>query len=251
MIQHYFLSAWIPNPQQTHTYSTRRTNSGFYIGGFVSPGLAVDPGKTGTVSASFYAGPKDQYRLRDISEYLDLSVDYGWLWWIAQPLFWLLTNIYALVGNWGVAIILLTVLIKAAFFKLSATSYKSMANMRRVQPQMTAIRERYAEDKQKQSQEMMELYKKEKINPLGGCLPILVQMPVFIALYWVLMESVELRQAPFALWIKILSREHSTEGDCLGIPLIDVKRAWCARSYGRSPWFRFARRGFDGDLEGL
>jgi YidC/Oxa1 family membrane protein insertase len=205
MIQHYFLSAWIPNPEQTHTYTTRRTNAGFYIGGFVSPTLVIDPGKTGSVAASFYAGPKDQYRLKEISEYLDLSVDYGWLFWIAQPLFWLLTNIYSLVGNWGVAIILLTVLIKAAFFQLSAASYKSMANMRRVQPQMTSIRERYAEDKQKQSQEMMELYKKEKINPLGGCLPILVQMPVFIALYWVLMESVELRHAPFALWINDLS----------------------------------------------
>lgn len=205
MIQHYFLSAWIPNPDQTHTYSTRATSSGFYIGGFVSPAVVIDPGQSGTVSALFYAGPKDQYRLEEISEYLDLSVDYGWLWWIAQPLFWLLVKIFGFVGNWGVAIILLTVLIKALFFQLSATSYKSMANMRRVQPQMTSIRERYADDKQKQSQEMMDLYKKEKINPLGGCLPILVQMPVFIALYWVLMESVELRQAPFALWINDLS----------------------------------------------
>ena len=205
MIQHYFLSAWIPAPEQTHTYSTRVTDSGFNIAGFVTPALVVDPGQQGSIGASFYAGPKDQYRLADISQYLDLSVDYGWLWWIAQPLFWLLIKIYGLVGNWGVAIILLTVLIKAAFFKLSATSYRSMANMRRVQPQLVAIRERYAEDKQKQSQEMMNLYKKEKINPLSGCLPILVQMPVFIALYWVLMESVELRQAPFFGWIDDLS----------------------------------------------
>ena len=205
MIQHYFLSAWIPSPEQTHTYTTRVTRSGFNIAGFVSPALVVDPGQQGSVSASFYAGPKDQYRLASISQYLDLSVDYGWLWWIAQPLFWLLIKIYGLVGNWGVAIILLTVLIKAAFFKLSATSYRSMANMRRVQPQLLAIRERHADDKQKQSQEMMNLYKKEKINPLSGCLPILVQMPVFIALYWVLMESVELRQAPFFGWIDDLS----------------------------------------------
>jgi len=205
MIQHYFLSAWIPDPAQNHNYSTRVTSGGFNIAGFTSPPLVLDPGQPGEVGADFYAGPKDQYRLKEISPYLDLSVDYGWLWWIAQPLFWLLTKIHALVGNWGVAIILLTVLIKAAFFKLSATSYKSMANMRRVQPKMQDIREQYADDKQKQSQAMMELYRKEKINPMGGCLPILVQMPVFIALYWTLMESVELRQAPFILWIKDLS----------------------------------------------
>lgn len=205
MIQHYFLSAWIPNPEQVNSYSTRVTGSGFNIAGFVSPTLRLNPGETGSVGARFYAGPKDQYKLAEISQYLDLSVDYGWLWWIAQPLFWLLIKIFGFVGNWGVAIILLTVLIKAAFFKLSATSYRSMANMRRVQPQLVAIRERYADDKQKQSQEMMALYRKEKINPLSGCLPILVQMPVFIALYWVLMESVELRQAPFFGWIKDLS----------------------------------------------
>ena len=205
MIQHYFLSAWIPNPEQTHNFSARVTRSGYNIAGFTSPALVLDPGHSGKVGASFYAGPKDQYRLREISPYLDLSVDYGWLWWIAQPLFWLLTKIYALVGNWGVAIILLTVLIKAAFFRLSAASYKSMANMRRVQPKLVALREQFADDKQKQSQAMMELYKKEKINPMGGCLPILVQMPVFIGLYWMLMESVELRHAPFMLWITDLS----------------------------------------------
>ena len=205
LIQHYFLSAWIPNQEQTHTFSARVTPSGFNIAGFTSPALVLDPGKSGRTGAEFYAGPKDQYRLKEISPYLDLSVDYGFLWWIAQPLFWLLTKIHALVGNWGVAIILLTVLIKAAFFRLSAASYKSMANMRRVQPKMVSIREQFADDKQKQSQAMMELYKKEKINPMGGCLPILVQMPVFMGLYWMLMESVELRQAPFILWIKDLS----------------------------------------------
>jgi len=205
MIQHYFLSAWIPDAQQNNNYSTRVTSGGFNIAGFTTPPLVLDPGQQGELGAAFYAGPKDQYRLKEISPYLDLSVDYGWLWWIAQPLFWLLTKIHSFVGNWGVAIILLTVLIKAAFFKLSATSYRSMANMRRVQPKMQDIREQYADDKQKQSQAMMELYRKEKINPMGGCLPILVQMPVFIALYWTLMESVELRQAPFILWIKDLS----------------------------------------------
>ncbi len=205
LIQHYFVSAWIPNRDQTHAYSARVTPSGFNIAGFTSPALVLDPGKSGQTGAEFYAGPKDQYRLKELSPYLDLSVDYGFLWWIAQPLFWLLTKFYALVGNWGVAIILLTVLIKGLFFKLSAASYKSMANMRRVQPKMVAIREQFADDKQKQSQAMMELYKKEKINPMGGCLPILVQMPVFMGLYWMLMESVELRQAPFIWWIKDLS----------------------------------------------
>lgn len=205
LIQHYFLSAWIPDSEQTHTFSTRVTSDGFNIAGFVSPTVAVDPGAEMSVSARFYAGPKDQYSLEEISPFLELSVDYGWLWWIAQPLFWLLTQIQSLVSNWGVAIIMLTVLIKAVFFKLSATSYKSMAKMRQVQPRMQAIREDHADDKQKQSAAMMELYKKEKINPMGGCLPILVQMPVFIALYWVLMESVELRHSPFALWINDLS----------------------------------------------
>ena len=205
MIQHYFLSAWIPNPEGTHTYTTRVTSGNFNIAGFTSPSFAIDPGASKEVSARFYAGPKDQYSLQEISPFLELSVDYGWLWWVAQPLFWLLTKIHSLVGNWGVAIILLTVSIKAVFFKLSATSYRSMANMRRVQPKLQDIREQYAEDKQKQSQAMMELYRKEKINPMGGCLPILVQMPVFIALYWVLMESVELRHAPFMLWIDDLS----------------------------------------------
>ncbi len=205
IIQHYFLSAWIPDAQQNNNYSTRVTSTGFNIAGFTTPPLVLDPGQQGELGAEFYAGPKDQYRLKEISPYLDLSVDYGWLWWIAQPLFWLLTKIHSFVGNWGVAIILLTVLIKAAFFKLSATSYRSMANMRRVQPKMQDIREQHADDKQKQSAAMMELYRKEKINPMGGCLPILVQMPVFIALYWTLMESVELRQAPFILWIKDLS----------------------------------------------
>lgn len=205
MIQHYFLSAWIPNPDKIHTYTTRVTKDGFNIAGFLSPATVVTPGATATTSAQLYVGPKDQYTLEKISPFLELSVDYGWLWWIAQPLFWLLTKIHGLVGNWGVAIILLTVLIKGAFFKLSAASYRSMANMRRVQPKMADIREQYADDKQKQSQAMMELYKKEKINPMGGCLPILVQMPVFIALYWTLMESVELRHAPFALWINDLS----------------------------------------------
>ncbi len=205
MVQHYFVSAWVANPEQNHDFSTAVTRNGDYIIRFTSPETVVNAGSQGSIATAFYAGPKDQYRLEEISPGLDLSVDYGWLWWIAKPLFWLLTNIHDLVGNWGVAIILLTVLVKALFFQLSAKSFRSMANMRRVQPKIVDLKERYADDKQKQSQAMMELYKKEKINPLGGCLPILIQMPVFISLYWVLMESVELRHAPFALWIHDLS----------------------------------------------
>lgn len=205
MLQHYFTAALVPDAEATHTYSTRRTRDGFNIAGFTSEPLRIAPGQTGSWNTQFYAGPKDQYTLAELAPHLELVVDYGWLWWIGKPLFWLLTQIQSVVINWGVAIILLTLLIKTAFFKLSAASYRSMAKMRKAQPKMVAIKEQHANDKQKQSQAMMELYKKEKINPMGGCLPILVQMPVFIALYWVLMESVELRQAPFALWIKDLA----------------------------------------------
>ena len=205
MLQHYFVSAWVPDPDQTYRYRTRQTQAGFNIIGYTGPAISVAPSETLSVTNRLYTGPKNQSVLSGLAPHLDLVVDYGWLWWIAQPLFWLLTFIQRIVINWGVAIILLTVLVKLAFFQLSAAGYKSMARMRKVQPRIMAIREEYANDKAKQSQAMMELYKKEKINPLGGCFPILVQMPVFIALYWVLMESVELRQAPFALWINDLS----------------------------------------------
>ena len=205
MLQHYFVSAWVPDPDQTYRYRTRQTQSGFNIIGYTGPAVSLAPNETVSITNRLYAGPKNQTVLAELAPHLDLVVDYGWLWWIAQPLFWLLTFIQSIVINWGVAIIILTLLVKLAFFQLSAAGYKSMARMRKVQPRIMAIREEYANDKAKQSQAMMELYKKEKINPLGGCFPILVQMPVFIALYWVLMESVELRQAPFALWIEDLS----------------------------------------------
>ena len=205
MLQHYFVSAWVPDPDQTYRYRTRQTQAGFNIIGYTGPAISVAPSETLSVTNRLYTGPKNQSVLSDLAPHLDLVVDYGWLWWIAQPLFWLLTFIQSIVINWGVAIIVLTLLVKLAFFQLSAAGYKSMARMRKVQPRIMAIREEYANDKAKQSQAMMELYKKEQINPLGGCFPILVQMPVFIALYWVLMESVELRQAPFALWIDDLS----------------------------------------------
>lgn len=206
MVQHYFVTAWVPDAKAANTYTTRvntATGENFLV--FTGPEVTVAPGQTKSVGAALYMGPKIQKHLAQISDGLELTVDYGWLWFIAQGLFWLLLKIHGVVGNWGWAIILLTVLVKAAFFQLSATSYKSMANLRRVTPEMQRIREQYANDRAKMSQAMMDLYKKEKINPLGGCLPILVQMPVFIALYWTLMESVELRHAGFILWIKDLS----------------------------------------------
>ena len=205
MIQHYFAAAWIPGAEDTnHFYSKGLEHDRFAIG-VVTPATMVPPGGTGEFSLAFYVGPKIQERMQDVAPHLERTVDYGWLWLIAEPLFWLLSWIHGFVGNWGWAIIILTILIKLAFFQLSATSYKSMARMRKLQPRITALRERYAADKQRMNQAMMELYRQEKINPLGGCLPILVQIPVFIALYWVLLESVELRQASFIGWLDDLS----------------------------------------------
>jgi len=204
MLQHYFVSAWVPNAEQDHTYSTRVSN-GNYIAGFVSPALQLQPGQQGTTSAELYVGPKIQDDLKAISPNLDLVVDYGWLWWIAQPLFWLLKTMFSLVGNWGWAIVLVTLCVKAFFFYPSAISYRSMAKMRALAPEIAKLKERFGDDRQKMSQGMMELYKREKANPLSGCFPILIQMPVFIGLYWMLMESVELRHAPFMLWITDLS----------------------------------------------
>ncbi len=201
MLQHYFVSAWIPNPEQNHSYFAKK-NDANYFAGFVSPKLEVAPGNQGSVSATLYVGPKIQEILETVAPNLELTIDYGWLWWIASPLFWLLKTIQQFVINWGVSIILVTVVVKALFFPLSAKAYRSMAKMRAVGPQLTRMKEMYGDDRQKMSQAMMELYKKEQINPLGGCLPMLVQMPVFIALYWVLLESVELRHAPFMLWIQ-------------------------------------------------
>lgn len=206
MVQHYFVAAWVPDSKSTHTYTTRvKTDSGENFAGFTGPAFSVAPGTTGVQTTALYVGPKIQSRLQEISDGLELTVDYGMLWFIAQFLFWLLQKIHTLVGNWGWAIVILTVLVKAAFFQLSATSYRSMAHMRRVTPEIQRLREQFANDRAKMSQAMMELYRKEKINPLGGCLPILVQMPVFIALYWTLMESVELRHAEWTLWIRDLS----------------------------------------------
>jgi YidC/Oxa1 family membrane protein insertase len=204
MVQHYFVSAWIPAKDSANVYTTRKSGDDNIIGYTGAP-LTVAPGTQQKTEASLYVGPKIQKVLETLSPGLELTVDYGWLWPVSQFLFWLLTLIHGWIGNWGWAIVLLTVLVKAAFFQLSATSYKSMAKMRTVMPEMQRIKEQHAGDRAKQSQAMMELYKKEKINPLGGCLPILVQMPVFIALYYCLMESVELRHAPWLGWIHDLS----------------------------------------------
>ncbi|UZK04795.1 membrane protein insertase YidC [Venatoribacter cucullus] len=205
MLQHYFLTAWVPTAQdQQYTYNGRYVQ-GNHLFGFYGAPVTLAAGESTEMGAGLYLGPKVQDRLAEIADHLDLTVDYGWLWWIAQPLFWLLTFFHGLVGNWGFAIILLTICIKLLFYKPSAMSYRSMANMRKVAPKMQEIKEKYGDNREKVGQEMMKLYRDEKINPLGGCLPILIQMPVFIALYWVLMESVELRQAPFILWIKDMS----------------------------------------------
>ena len=207
MLQHYFLSAWVANRDHVNTYYgyPNRRGDGTYIVGFTGPAFTVPPGGTGRVDAGFYAGPKDQGRLEEIAPNLNLTVDYGFLWWLAVPLFRLLEIIQSGVHNWGVAIILMTLVIKLILYPLSHASYKSMAKMRKLAPQMKRLQERHAGDRQKLSQEMMELYKKEKANPLGGCLPMLLQMPVLIAMYWVLYESVELRQAPFFGWVHDLS----------------------------------------------
>ena len=205
ILQHYFVSAWIPSQQTSHDYFASQLSNGDNVIGYKNQNVDIAPGSAATITQTLYVGPKDQVALAALAENLDLVIDYGWLWWLAQPLFWLLTLIQQFVINWGLAIIALTIVIKLIFFRLSAASYKSMAKMRTVQPKIQSIRDQYADDKSKQQQAMMELWKKEKINPMGGCLPMLIQMPVFIALYWVLLESVELRHAPFILWIEDLS----------------------------------------------
>lgn len=205
MIQHYFLTAIVPpRGEQQHFYGKRLSNGRAVIGAY-SPAKTVQPGSGDSFTGLMFIGPKLQAELEATAEGLDLTVDYGFLVVIAKPMYWILEQIQSFVHNWGWTIIIFTILIKLAFFKLSETSYKSMANMRKMTPRIQALKDRFGDDKQRLQQAMMELYKTEKINPLGGCLPMLVQMPFFIALYWVLLESVELRQAPWILWIKDLS----------------------------------------------
>lgn len=205
MIQHYFVAAWIPaKEEETGFYTKALADNHFVIGGY-GPAVEVAPGTQKTLSAELFAGPKLQHLLEATAPGLDLTVDYGALTLIAKPIFWLLEKFHALFDNWGLAIILVTLTLKALFFRLSAASYRSMANMRKLQPKMAELKERFGGDRQKMNQAMMELYRKEKVNPLGGCLPILVQIPVFISLYWVLIETVEMRQAPFYGWLTDLS----------------------------------------------
>jgi YidC/Oxa1 family membrane protein insertase len=210
MLQHYFVSAWLPEGSSNYQiYSGASTNTSqpeYRIGFKHTDPVMIAPGQQGAIGTSLFVGPKEQKRLRKLGvEGIVLTVDFGWLTPVADPLFWLLEKIHSVVKNWGWAIILLTMLVKLIFLPLSAASYKSMAKMKKLQPRLATLKERYGDDKQKFQQEMMKLYKTEKVNPAGGCLPILVQIPVFIALYWVLLESVELRQAEWILWFKDLS----------------------------------------------
>ncbi|MGB4468494.1 MAG: membrane protein insertase YidC [Azovibrio sp.] len=209
MVQHYFVAAWTPKGDMPREFYMRKLSgegkNAVIAAGLIVPMGQVAPGAKGTFSIPLYAGPQEQATLKQVAPGLDLVVDYGWLHIIAAPIFWVLEWIHALVGNWGWAIVILTVAIKAAFFPLSAASYKSMAKMRQMTPRLAQLKERFADDKQRLNQEMMKLYQTEKINPLGGCLPIVIQIPVFIALYWVLLGAVEMRDAPWILWIKDLS----------------------------------------------
>ncbi|MFB9868458.1 membrane protein insertase YidC [Vreelandella sulfidaeris] len=205
IIQHYFVSAWAPPQGQQNLFYVTTDSSNRNVVAFAGPTNTVAADSDATLGATLYMGPKVQDYLEEVAPNLQLTVDYGWLWFIANPLFWLLDKIHDVVGNWGWSIVLLTVLVKTALFPLSAKAYKSMGRMRKLGPEMQRLKETYGDDRQKMSQEMMKFYQKEKINPLGGCLPIVIQMPVFIALYWMLLESVELRHAPFIFWIQDLS----------------------------------------------
>ena len=206
MLQHYFVGSWLLQENSKYEIFTNKLAGNKYFLGYKSLNpVIIQAGSAGELSSELFIGPKLSKRLEAAAPGLELTVDFGWLTPISSPLFWLLDKINSIVGNWGWAIIILTILIKLVFFPLSAASHKSMANMRKMTPRIKTLKERYGDDKQKLNQAMMKLYKEEKINPLGGCLPILIQIPVFIALYWALLESVELRQAPWILWIKDLS----------------------------------------------
>ena len=206
MVQHYFVAAWVPKENtQREFYMRKLEGSNVFQTGVIVPVAEIAPGAKGEASVSLYAGPQEQTALKQIATGLDLVVDYGWLTVVAAPIFWALEAIHKLVGNWGWAIVILTIIIKAIFFPLSAASYRSMAKMKLLTPRLMQLKERFGDDKQRMNQEMMKMYQTEKVNPLGGCLPILVQIPVFIALYWVLLGAVEMRDAPWTLWIKDLA----------------------------------------------
>ncbi len=205
MLQHYFVTAWVPEKESVNHFYTKSIEDTRFIIGMTGKEIVVPANTSKTFNSSLYIGPKDQGVMETVADNLNLTVDYGVLTVIAKPIFWLLGTIHSYVGNWGWSIILVTLVIKLIFYKLSAASYRSMANMRKISPKFQAIRDKWGDDRQRMSQAMMELYKKEKVNPMSGCWPMLVQIPVFISLYWVLLESVELRQAPFMFWIQDLS----------------------------------------------
>lgn len=206
ILQHYFVSAWIPNQDAENQLYTSTANGNGFIG-YRGPTTVIPHGATETIKSALWTGPKLQDQMAGVANHLDLTIDYGWAWFIAKPLFWLLTFIQSIVSNWGLAIIGITLVVKAILYPLTKAQYTSMAKMRMLQPKLQEMRERFGDDRQRMSQEMMELYKKEKVNPLGGCLPILLQMPIFIALYWTFMEAVEFRHAPFFGWIQDLSAQ--------------------------------------------
>jgi YidC/Oxa1 family membrane protein insertase len=206
MVQQYFLSAWVPDPTLTyHYYSSVNNSTGVYTLGMMSSALTVSPGQTITANNQLYVGPAIASNLNQVSPHLSMTIDYGWLWFISQIIFWAMKIIFDIIGNWGWAIIVVTLIIKAIFYPLSNKSFHSMAKMRKLQPRIAQLKERFGDDRQAMSKAMMDLYREEKVNPLGGCLPMLVQIPVFIGLYWVIVQSVELRQAPWILWVNDLS----------------------------------------------
>ena len=205
MLEHYFVSAWVPKAEDNNQIYTSYSNNFEAVIGFKAPAVIIDAGQQGSTSAIFYVGPKDQEVLEKIADNLDLTIDYGFLFMISQPLFWLLLTIQSFVTNWGVAIIIITLIVKGGMYPLTKAQYTSMAKMRDLAPKMAQLKERFGDDRQKMSQATMEMYRKEKVNPAGGCLPLLLQMPIFLALYWVFLESVELRHAPFFFWIQDLS----------------------------------------------
>ncbi|HQU98968.1 MAG TPA: membrane protein insertase YidC [Nitrosomonas sp.] len=231
MLEHYFLTAWLPTQQTPREYYAKRLSHNQYTAGIITPVGTIESGQTKQISVPFYAGPQEQEKLAQLSPGLDLTVDYGWLTILAQPLFKLLSFYHSWVDNWGVSIILLTLTVKLLFFPLSAAGYRSMAKLRVVTPKLQKIREQYASDRQRMHQAMMEFYKEEKINPMGGCLPILVQIPVFIALFWTLMSAVELRNTPFALWITDLS----TPDPYYVLPLIMGISMWIQSKLSPTP----------------
>jgi YidC/Oxa1 family membrane protein insertase len=205
MLEHYFVSAWVPSATDNNQLYTSYSNNQEAVIGFKAPAITIDADQQGITSAIFYVGPKDQAVLEKIAPSLDLTIDYGFLWMISQPLFWLLLKIQSFVVNWGLAIIIITLIVKGGMYPLTKAQYTSMAKMRELAPKMAKLKERFGDDKQKMSQATMEMYRKEKVNPAGGCLPLILQMPIFLALYWVFLESVELRHAPFIFWIQDLS----------------------------------------------